>query len=252
MAQDAKDPHSSVGLSARCRGLWSECVFDNMANLWTCDIPISYLSEHSGSICGTSAKRPFSSTLKVLVVTYEMAPTSQNSFCPRPGSAQLIRRAIPVPDFTLQLSAFPSGAVLVITRALVILTGIFCLGAVPCLIAGMKCTKLISEQVHQKYKFSLAAGTLFFLGGLSGAIAVLCYAVDTVQKYRLEVSLGIPGVTYELGYSYWMAAAGTICTCVTGILLIVASCASTRTPRRWRRHPRVCLPPASQRKGTYL
>ncbi|CAM4671169.1 unnamed protein product [Caretta caretta] len=190
LQQDAKDPHSSVGLSARCRGLWSECVFDNMANLWTCDIPISYLSEHS--------------------------------------------------------------AVLVITRALVILTGILCLGAVPCLIAGMKCTKLISEQVHQKYKFSLAAGTLFFLGGLSGAIAVLCYAVDTVQKYRLEVSLGIPGVTYELGYSYWMAVAGTICTCVTGILLIVASCASTRTPRRWRRHPRVCLPPASQRKGTYL
>ncbi|CAM5105472.1 unnamed protein product [Natator depressus] len=135
LQQDAKDPHSSVGLSARCRGLWSECVFDNMANLWTCDIPISYLSEQSG---------------------------------------------------------------------------------------------------------------------LSGAIAVLCYAVDTVQKYRLEVSLGIPGVTYELGYSYWMAAAGTICTCVTGILLIVASCASTRTPRRWRRHPRVCLPPASQRKGTYL
>ncbi|XP_050787920.1 claudin-16-like [Gopherus flavomarginatus] len=187
--QDAKDPYSSVGLSSRCRGLWSECVFDNMANLWTCDIPISYLSEHS--------------------------------------------------------------AALVITRALVIVTGILCLGAVPCLIAGMKCTKLISDQVHQKYKFSLAAGILFLLGGLSGAIAVLWYAVDTVQKYRLEVSLGIPGVTYELGYSYWMAAAGTICVCVTGILLIVAKCPSTHTPRLERKHPRACLPSVSQRKGTH-
>ncbi|KAM9116188.1 claudin-16-like [Pangshura tecta] len=188
--QDAKDPHSSVGLSSRCRGLWSECVFDNMANLWTCDIPISYLSEHS--------------------------------------------------------------AALVITRALVIVTGILCIPAVPCLITGMKCTKLISDQVHQKYKFSFAAGTLFLLGGLSGAIAVLWYAVDTVQKYSLEVSLGIPGVTYELGYSYWMAAAGTICLCVTGILLIVANFPSTRTPRRGRKHPRASLPSVSQRKGTYL
>ncbi|KAH1175690.1 hypothetical protein KIL84_022215, partial [Mauremys mutica] len=133
--QDAKDPHSSVGLSSRCWGLWSECVFDNMANLWTCDIPISYLNEHSG---------------------------------------------------------------------------------------------------------------------LSGAIAVLWYAVDTVQKYRLEVSLGIPGVTYELGYSYWMAAAGTICICVTGILLIVANFPRIRTPRRGRNQPRACLPSVSQRKGTYL
>ncbi|KAJ1142645.1 hypothetical protein NDU88_008958 [Pleurodeles waltl] len=47
--QDAKDPHSSVGLSSRCRGLWSECVFDNMANLWTCDIPVSYLNDHPAS-----------------------------------------------------------------------------------------------------------------------------------------------------------------------------------------------------------
>ncbi|XP_075762535.1 claudin-16-like [Pelodiscus sinensis] len=107
--QDAKDPHSSVGLSARCRGLWSECVFDNMAHLWTCGIPVSYLGEHA--------------------------------------------------------------AALVVTRALAIVTGLLCLGAVPCFIAGMKCTRLIREQKHQ---LSLAAGTLFLLGGKSSPSKGLC------------------------------------------------------------------------------
>ncbi|XP_019367571.1 PREDICTED: claudin-16-like [Gavialis gangeticus] len=186
--EDAKDPHSSVGLSSRCRGLWSECVFDNVARLWTCDIPTSYLSQ-----------RP---------------------------------------------------AVLVTTRALVIVTSLLCIGAMPSLIVGMRCTHLMRGNVRQKYKFTLAAGTLFLLGGLAGTAAVLWYAVDTVQKYRLEVSFGIPGVTYELGYSYWMAVAGTLCTCAAGILLLVANCPRTQTPRR--KPPHVPLPPDFQRRGTYL
>ncbi|XP_053137530.1 uncharacterized protein LOC128338726 isoform X6 [Hemicordylus capensis] len=131
--QDAKDPLSSVDLSNRCRGLWSECVFDNVANLWTCDIPISYLSEHPG---------------------------------------------------------------------------------------------------------------------LSGAIAVLWYGIDTVQKYKLEVSLGIPGVTYELGYSYWMAVAGMACASSTGVLLIAANSLNAQMPRKALKPFR--SPPDSKRQGTYL
>ncbi|KYO30027.1 claudin-16-like [Alligator mississippiensis] len=188
MTEDAKDPHSSVGLSSRCRGLWSECVFDIVASLRTCDIPTSYLSKHP--------------------------------------------------------------AVLVTTRALVIVTGVLCVGAMPSLVIGMRCTHLMRSNAHHKYKFTLAAGTLFLLGGLSGAAAVLWYAVDTVQKYRLEVSFGIPGVTYELGYSYWMAVAGAFCTCAAGVLLLVANCPRTQTPRR--KPPRVPLPPDFQTRGTYL
>ncbi|XP_053137531.1 claudin-16-like isoform X7 [Hemicordylus capensis] len=187
-AQDAKDPLSSVDLSNRCRGLWSECVFDNVANLWTCDIPISYLSEHP--------------------------------------------------------------AVLVTTRILLILSSFLTLAAVAPFIAGMKCIKLFRDGVPQKYKFSLVAGILFLLGGLSGAIAVLWYGIDTVQKYKLEVSLGIPGVTYELGYSYWMAVAGMACASSTGVLLIAANSLNAQMPRKALKPFR--SPPDSKRQGTYL
>ncbi|XP_066493541.1 claudin-16-like [Tiliqua scincoides] len=186
--QDAKDPLSSVGLSNRCRGLWSECVFDNVADLWTCDIPISYLSEHP--------------------------------------------------------------AVLVVTRVLVILSGFLTLTALAPFIAGMKCTNLVHDRIPQKYKFSLAAGSLFFLGGLSGAIAVLWYGIDTVQKYKLEVSFGIPGVTYELGYSYWMAAAGTACASSAGLLLIATNGFNTQTPRK--ELDSLQSPPHTKGQGTYL
>ncbi|XP_015274141.1 PREDICTED: claudin-16-like [Gekko japonicus] len=185
--QDAKDPLSSVGLSVRCRGLWSECIFDNVANFWTCDIPISYLSEHP--------------------------------------------------------------AVLVVTRVLVILSGFLTLAALPPFIAGMKCTNLIRDKVPRKYKFSLAAGSLFLLGGTAGAVAVLWYGIDTVQKYKLEVTFSIPGVTYELGYAYWMAAGGTACACSAGILLIVASCLNAESPGKDQSPRRHCPPDF---KGTYL
>nr|XP_020663668.1 claudin-16-like [Pogona vitticeps] len=166
--QDAKDPLSSVGLSVRCRGLWSECIFDNVADLWTCDIPISYLNEHP--------------------------------------------------------------AVLVVTRVLVILSGLLSFSAMPAFVAGMSCTKLFPDTHTRKRTFSLAAGTTFLLGGLSGAIAVLWYGIDTVQKYKLEVGFGIPGVTYELGYSYWMAAVGAACAAASGFLLLAAECFQARVP----------------------
>ncbi|XP_019350828.2 claudin-16 [Alligator mississippiensis] len=108
LQEDAKDPHSSVGLSSRCRGLWSECVFDIVASLRTCDIPTSYLSKHP--------------------------------------------------------------AVLVTTRALVIVTGVLCVGAMPSLVIGMRCTHLMRSNAHHKYKFTLAAGTLFLLGGKANVL----------------------------------------------------------------------------------
>ncbi|XP_030078035.1 claudin-16-like [Microcaecilia unicolor] len=172
--EDAKDPFSSVGLSNRCRGLWSECVFDNMANLWTCDIPVSYLSKHPAS--------------------------------------------------------------LVVTRALMVVKGLLCLTAVPVLILGMKCTRFISNESHQKFRCSITAGILFLLGGLAGGVALLFYAVDTVQKYHLEVGLGVPGVTYELGYSYWFSMTGTICAAVAALLLLTVICSRNPT-ERVRKHP---------------
>ncbi|KAF7239340.1 Claudin-16 [Varanus komodoensis] len=186
--QDAKDPLSSVGLSIRCRGLWRECIFDNVASLWTCDIPVSYLSDHP--------------------------------------------------------------AVLVVTRVLVILSGSLVLCAIPPSIAGMKCTKLTQGRRLRKHNFSLTAGILLLLGGLSAAVAVLWYGIDTVQKYKLEVALGIPGVTYELGYSYWTAAAGAACATSGGTLLIAASFSEAQTPREERNF--VGSLPVAKGQQTYL
>ncbi|XP_053137529.1 claudin-16-like isoform X5 [Hemicordylus capensis] len=140
--------------------------------------------------------------------------------------------------------------VLVTTRILLILSSFLTLAAVAPFIAGMKCIKLFRDGVPQKYKFSLVAGILFLLGGLSGAIAVLWYGIDTVQKYKLEVSLGIPGVTYELGYSYWMAVAGMACASSTGVLLIAANSLNAQMPRKALKPFR--SPPDSKRQGTYL
>ncbi|XP_075459305.1 claudin-16-like [Ascaphus truei] len=135
-----------------------------MANIWTCDIPVSYLSGH------------------------------------------------PV--------------ALVITRALVIVKGALSIAAAPLLIMGMKCTTFINSRDHHKVKLSTAAGTMFLIGGVCGGIAVLWYAIDTALKYRTEVGLGVPGITYELGYSYWFAAASAICACVPALLLLGLNCRS--------------------------
>ncbi|KAM8927439.1 claudin-16-like [Pelodytes ibericus] len=163
--QDAKDAYSSVGLSVRCRGLWSECVYDNMASFWTCDIPVSYLSDH---------------------------PVS-----------------------------------LVITRALVIVKGLLCLIAFPLLVLGMKCTTIISTGDQQKGQFCQAAGIMLLSGGICGAVAVGWFAIDTALKYRTEVVLAVPGITYELGYSFWLAAVSATCVCISGLLLIGLNCINT-------------------------
>uniref|UniRef100_A0A8C5MSS4 Claudin n=1 Tax=Leptobrachium leishanense TaxID=445787 RepID=A0A8C5MSS4_9ANUR len=160
--QDAKDPYSSVGLSARCRGLWSECIYDNMANIWTCDIPISYLNQH---------------------------PVS-----------------------------------LVATRALVIIKGVSSIAATSLLILGMKCTTIIKKEGHHKEQFSKAAMILLLVGGISGAAAVFWFAIDTALKYSAEVSLAVPGITYELGYSYWLAVVASMCAFTSALLLIGVNC----------------------------
>ncbi|CAH2319849.1 claudin-16-like [Pelobates cultripes] len=145
-----------------------------MANIWTCDIPVSYLSHH---------------------------PVS-----------------------------------LVVTRALMVIKGILSIIASPLLILGMKCTTIIKNDDHHKVQFSKAAMILLLMGGISGAIAVFWFALDTALKYRTELSLAVPGITYELGYSYWFAVASATCICGSAFLLVGLYC---------RIHARVMEKPSS-------
>ncbi|XP_067873587.1 claudin-16 isoform X3 [Heterodontus francisci] len=173
---DAKDPHASVGLSFRCRGLWGECVYDIVAGYWTCDAPNSFIGN---------------------------LPTD-----------------------------------LVITRALVIATNVACIVATLVLISGMKCTKFVSDSGTEKDKLSICAGTIFFFGGIAGGIGVTWYAAETVIKYKFEVSFGVPGITYELAYSYWLASIGVLCMCLAAVLLVSTQCTKiNRSSKRKKRNP---------------
>ncbi|XP_067826737.1 claudin-16-like [Heptranchias perlo] len=184
---DAKDPHSSIGLSYRCRGLWGECIYDITAGYWTCDVPTSFLGN---------------------------LPNWLIVFC------------------LLVL------ADLVITRALAIVACIACVVATLVLISGMKCTKFVSDGGTEKDKLIICAGTIFFLGGIAGGIGMTWYAAETVIKYKFEVSFEVPGITYELAYSYWLASTGVLCTCLAGVLLVSTHCAKiSRSSQRKKRKP---------------
>ncbi|XP_042199706.1 claudin-16-like [Callorhinchus milii] len=160
--KDAKDAFSSVGLSYRCRGLWSECVYDITADYWTCDIHTSFLGH------------------------------------------------------------LPSD--LVITRALVIVANGACVAAALILVCGMKCTRIVGDSGAEKSRLTLCAGAMALIGGMSGGIGVSWYAVETVIKYRFEVGFRIPGITYELAVSFWLAGAGVLCLWLCGTLLATTLC----------------------------
>ncbi|XP_043916391.1 claudin-16-like [Protopterus annectens] len=112
---DAKDPHSSVGLSARCRGLWSECIFDNMANLWTCDIPMKRKKDLLGDDLGINW----------------------------------------------------------VIEALVILSTLLCILAFLALVAGLDCTKVISDRGKKKQRLIHSSVVLFLCGGYMVAPEVM-------------------------------------------------------------------------------
>ncbi|RXM95402.1 hypothetical protein EOD39_16923 [Acipenser ruthenus] len=74
------------------------------------------------------------------------------------------------------------------------------------------------------------------LPGTSGAVGVLWYAVGTFIKYRREATYAIPGVTYELGYSYWFAVAGVVCVCAVGIMLLSVTCSTRKRMNKGKIH----------------
>ncbi|XP_069040054.1 claudin-16-like [Lepisosteus oculatus] len=117
---------------------------------------------------------------------------------------------------------------MVVTRAVVVITCTVCILAIPGLICGMRCTKLISDIQNQKVKLILSSGILFLFGGVSGAVGLLWYGADTLIKYRQEVKFGIPGVTYELGFSYWLAAGAVACIVTSAVTLLTQHCMAQR------------------------
>ncbi|XP_039610858.1 claudin-16-like [Polypterus senegalus] len=178
--QDAKDQFASVGLSIRCRGLWSECLFDNTANIWTCDFPVSYMGELPAEV--------------------------------------------------------------IVMRVIDVVTCGMCILAIPLLICGMSCIRCMNETESRKVKLVLSSGLLFLFGGVCGLSGTGWYAAATWNKYKQEVILGIPGVTYELGYSYWFAICGVLCEVMVGILLLIIWRHNNQQLNR-REHQRCMHPP---------
>ncbi|XP_067104542.1 claudin-16-like [Osmerus mordax] len=167
----AKDPLSSVDLSYRCRGLWGECIRDNVAGMWTCDVTLSYLEHQPANIL----------SMRV---------------------------------------------------ALVLICGVSAISNL-LLAPSLMCTRLISDSIHKR-RLMRASGALLLVGdmlfpsGVCGTAGLLWFAVDTFIRYRQEVAFGIPGITYELGLSYWLGVGGVACILTSATTILTIRPASQR------------------------
>ncbi|KAL4658579.1 claudin-16-like [Arapaima gigas] len=117
-------------------------------------------------------------------------------------------------------------------RVLIVVTCGVSILAVPPMVCGMKSTKLVSDESGQKQSLICTSGVLYLFAGVSGTGGLLWYGAETFIKYQEEVLLGIPGVTHELGYSYWFAVGGVACMLWSGLALLILNrlaCKNGRT-----------------------
>ncbi|XP_045885124.1 claudin-16-like isoform X1 [Micropterus dolomieu] len=86
-------------------------------------------------------------------------------------------------------------------------------------IPGLRCTTLIPSVLAQG-RLLLISGVLCLCGGVCGAAGLLWYGVETYTRYREEVNLGMPGITFEFGLSYWLMVGSVFCSLPSAVLTI--------------------------------
>ncbi|XP_044205604.1 claudin-16-like [Thunnus albacares] len=87
------------------------------------------------------------------------------------------------------------------------------------MIPSLRCTTLIPSTLDQG-KLMQISGALCVCGGVCGAVGLLWYGVDTYTRYRQEVNLEMPGITYEFGLSYWLMVGSVFCSLTSAVLTI--------------------------------
>ncbi|XP_030277001.1 claudin-16-like [Sparus aurata] len=87
------------------------------------------------------------------------------------------------------------------------------------LIPGLRCTTLIPS-VQAQGRLRQISGALCLCGGVCGATGLLWYGVDTYTRYKQEVTLGMPGITFEFGLSYWLMVGSVLCSLTSAVLAV--------------------------------
>ncbi|KAM9362161.1 claudin-16-like [Symphorus nematophorus] len=87
------------------------------------------------------------------------------------------------------------------------------------MIPGLRCTTLIPG-VQAQGRLLQASGALCLCGGVCGAAGLLWYGVDTYTRYKQEVTLGMPGITFEFGLSYWLMVGSVFCSLTSAVLAV--------------------------------
>ncbi|KAG2458811.1 EPHA8 protein, partial [Polypterus senegalus] len=188
----------------------------------------------------SSARRCCSSTFKRFNTSSDRPTRRPTSF--KPGYAETWGNVNRPPKENHEQRAAHEGAIakqqwisnpaeVIVMRVIDVVTCGMCILAIPLLICGMSCIRCMNETESRKVKLVLSSGLLFLFGGVCGLSGTGWYAAATWNKYKQEVGslikavfwviLGIPGVTYELGYSYWFAICGVLCEVMVGILLLI-------------------------------
>ncbi|XP_074506556.1 claudin-16-like [Sebastes fasciatus] len=101
------------------------------------------------------------------------------------------------------------------------LVGTFVLSVVSVLIMipGLRGTTLV-HSVPVQVRLLQVSGALCLCGGVCGAAGLLWYGVDTYTRYRQEATLGMPGITFEFGLSYWLMVGSVFCSLTSAVLAI--------------------------------
>ncbi|KAG8007406.1 Claudin-16 [Nibea albiflora] len=87
------------------------------------------------------------------------------------------------------------------------------------MIPGLRCTTLIPSVLAQGRLLQIS-GAICLFGGVCGAAGLLWYGVDTYTRYRQEVTLGMPGITFEFGLSYWLMVGSVFCSLASALLTV--------------------------------
>ncbi|CAK6975840.1 claudin-16-like [Scomber scombrus] len=87
------------------------------------------------------------------------------------------------------------------------------------MIPSLRCTTLIPSVLAQGRLMQIS-GALCVCGGVCGAVGLLWYGVDTYTKYEQEVNLGMPGITFEFGLSYWLTVGSVFCSLTSAVLTV--------------------------------
>ncbi|XP_068089427.1 claudin-16 [Hyperolius riggenbachi] len=110
---------------------------------------------------------------------------------------------------------------LVATRSFMITADILASFGFIFLLLGLDCIKLLTDESHIKLQICYVAGVILIIGGVSGIIGSVWYAIDVyVERSTLVMYNIFLGIQYKFGWSCWLGIIGSLGCSLCGAMLI--------------------------------